>query len=84
MFEWPDWWSWKLELSPHLLKRMVDRQFNEAELRLMFEDATGYHPDVAQGRWAIEAQRGRRPWEVIVEPLPDERVLLVVTAYPLD
>jgi hypothetical protein len=32
---WPEWWSWDLELTPHLMKRMVDRQFNEVDLRLM-------------------------------------------------
>lgn len=25
MVEWPDWRSWELELSAHLLKRMTDR-----------------------------------------------------------
>ena len=43
MVEWPQWWSWELEFSPHLLKRMVDRSFNEADLRLMLENAIGYH-----------------------------------------
>ena len=41
MVESPDWWSWELELSAHLLKRMMDRQFNEADLRLMLDDASG-------------------------------------------
>ncbi len=82
MVEWPHCWSWKLELSGHVLKRMLDRQFNEADLRLMLEDATDYHPDVVEGRLVIETRRGGVPWEVIVEPLPEERVLLVVTAYP--
>ena len=84
MVEWPEWWSWELEFSPHLLKRMVDRNFNEADLRLMLENATGYHEDHEPGRWAIETQHDERAWEVIVEPLPDEQVLVVVTAYPLE
>jgi hypothetical protein len=81
MPEWPDWWSWDLELSPHLLKRMVDRRFNEADLRLMLEEAAGYHSDIAPGRWVVESRRAGLPWEIIVEPLPDERILLVITAY---
>ncbi len=40
MVDWPDWWSGELELSAHLLKRMMDRQFNEADLRLMLDDAS--------------------------------------------
>lgn len=84
MVTWPDWWSWELELSPHLFKRMVDRRFNEADLRLMLEDATGYHVDVEEGRWVIETSHAGRVWEVIVEPLLDETILLVVTAYPIE
>ena len=37
--EWPDWWEWELELSPHLEKRMVDRDFTELDLRTMLENA---------------------------------------------
>lgn len=83
MVEWPDWWSWELELSPHLFKRMTDRSFNEAELRLMLEDASGYHEDYEPGRWVVETRHAGRAWEVIVEPVPHERVLVGVTAYPV-
>ncbi len=37
---WPEWWDWELELSPHLLKRMEDRQFNEVDLRTMLHRAS--------------------------------------------
>ena len=50
MKQWPPWWVWELELSPHLLKRMEDRRFTEVDLRRMLEQATGYRPDVATGR----------------------------------
>jgi len=31
---WPDWWDLELDCSnPHLAKRMIDRSFNEIELR---------------------------------------------------
>ncbi len=84
MVEWPVWWSWELELSPHLLKRMTDRGFTEVDLRLMPENATGYHENHEPGRWAIETEHAGRDWEVIVEPLPDEQILVVVTAYPVE
>ncbi len=37
--QWPEWWDWELELCPHLLKRMMDRQFNEIDLRKMLNHA---------------------------------------------
>ena len=51
---WPEWWEWELELSPHLLKRMVDRDFTEVHLRGMLGKAYEYRPDIVEGRWAIE------------------------------
>jgi hypothetical protein len=80
---WPKWWDWELELSPHLLKRMVDRRFTEVELRQMFEKATGYREDIVDGRWVIETKHNRRAWEVIVEPDDDFKVQVAVTAYPV-
>jgi hypothetical protein len=32
---WPDWWEWEIDLTPHLLKRMEDRDFSEVDLREM-------------------------------------------------
>jgi hypothetical protein len=84
MIEWPEWWEWELEFSQHLLKRMVDRQFNEVDLREMLERAIGYHKNHEEGRWAIETRLADDDWIVIVEPLVDESILLVITAYPLD
>ncbi len=82
--KWPDWWSWELELSDHLLDRMVDRAFTEADLRLMMETAAGYREDYEEGRWVVDTRHDAAPWEVIVEPDPDDQVLVVVTAYPVD
>lgn len=28
---WPVWWEWDLELTPHVLKRMLDREFTEVD-----------------------------------------------------
>jgi hypothetical protein len=80
---WPEWWNWELELTPHLLKRMEDRCFNEVHLRQMLEHALGYRPDAVDGRWVIDARHGRRRWEIIVEPDDIEHLLVVVTAYPI-
>ncbi len=80
--EWPAWWGWELELTPHLEKRMEDRSFTETDLRRMLEDARGYRPDVVQDRWVIETRHAGVPWEVIVEPDPVAEKLVVVSAYP--
>ena len=81
---WPEWWTWELELSAHLLKRMEDRGFNEVDLRRMLEHASGHRPDVVEGRFAISARHVAEPWEVIVEPDEDRRLLVVITAYPVE
>jgi len=41
---WPLWWTWDLELTPHLEKRMEDRQFSEIDLRTMLHSAAASSP----------------------------------------
>ena len=82
--EWPDWWTWELELSSHVQRRMEDRDFTEVELRRMLEKPRSFRPDPLEGRWVIEARWLGRRWEIIVEPDPEELYLVVVTAYPIE
>lgn len=81
--EWPPWWAWELELSPHVLKRMTDRGFNEVELREMLSRASELRPDFVAGRWVATSTRGRKRWEVVLEPDSGAKVVVVVTAYPV-
>jgi len=82
--EWPDWWQWELELRPHLLKRMLDRGFNEIDLRQMLDNATGYRPSATAGRYVVTARYDSRDWEIVVEPDELTQQLLVITAYALE
>jgi len=63
---------------------MLDRKFTEVDLRRMLEHARGYKADIVEGRWVIEARRNRKDWEIIVEPDRAQKVLVVVTAYPVE
>ena len=81
---WPDWWTWGIELSPHVLRRMRDRGFSETDLRLMLEDALGYDADVEPGRFLIQTRLRGAGWRVVVEPDARERRLVVVTAWGLE
>lgn len=82
--KWPPWWEWELELSPHVLKRMVDRRFTEIDLRRMLSAAKSYQRDVVKGRWLIDTAHRRHHWQVIVEPDTIDHLLVVVTAYPVE
>ena len=77
----PDWWSFELELSGHILDRMLDRGFSEADLRLMFETASLMRAGRLDGRWIVETTHQRESWEIVVEPDHADRVIVVVTAY---
>jgi hypothetical protein len=50
----------------------------------MLEHAHGHRPDVVEGRFVIETEHNRSPWEVIVEPDEMDHLLVVVTAYPVN
>ncbi len=80
----PVWWSWDLELTPHLEKRMEDRDFTEVDLRSMLHSAADFREDVVEGRFVIPAKLRRRKWEVVVEPDEDAHLLVVITAYPVE
>jgi len=80
--ERPEWWGWPLGFTAHAELRMEERGFSETELRAMLEDASALEPSRRPGRWIVRSQLADRPWVVIVEPDPDERMLMVVTAYP--
>jgi hypothetical protein len=82
--EWPNWWDWELELSPHLLIRVVDRRFTEVDLRRTLGVAQGVRPDGVPGRWVAECRFRRRGWEIVLEPDAEAELLVVVTAYPVD
>jgi ribosomal protein L34 len=62
---------------------MEDRRFNEVDLRTMLAHARSHRRDTVEGRWVIESRRRRHPWEIIVEPDSERRLLVVVTAYPV-
>ena len=65
------------------MKRMVDRDFTEVDLRRMLEHATRLRAGVVYGRWVVETWHARRPWEIIVEPDEEMQLLVVITAYPV-
>jgi len=81
---WPEWWDWELEISSHVEMRMEDRDFNEIDLRVMYDKAKDYHPDYVSGRWVVETRYRRQPWEIIVEPDLEERKVVIITAYKVE
>lgn len=62
---------------------MEDREFNEVDLRTMLERASGFRPDIVDGRWLVESWHQNRRWDIIVEPDTEQGLLVVVTAYPI-
>jgi hypothetical protein len=77
----PEWWTWDLSFTGHAEMRMEQRGVTEIELRAMLERATGFRPNVAEGRFMIDVRHQGSQWIVIVEPDAEARLLVVVTAY---
>ncbi len=77
----PSWWDWPLLASDHLLDRMVDRRFSEADLREMLADAYDLRAGARAGRWVAECRWRGENWEVVLEPDESSRRIIVVTAY---
>jgi len=62
---------------------MDERRFSESDLRKMFENAKSVRNDVVEGRFLVKTRIGNQHWEVIVEPEPPEKLLVIITAYPV-
>ena len=80
----PDWWTWPLELTPHLEERMEQRGLTEIALRTMLAAPHGLDEDVVDGRWVVSCRRRAERWDVIVEPDEEDEVIVVVTTYRVD
>jgi len=50
----------------------------------MMQLATSYHRGKREGRWVLETQFRRKPWKVVVEPLPEKHRLAVGTAHEVE
>lgn len=82
--EWPEWWDWESELTPHIEKRMIQRDINEIDLRTMLHNANNFVKDKEPGRWVIYSKMGIKNREIIVEPDISEKLVVIVTAYPVE
>ena len=63
---------------------MLDRRFTEVDLRTMLEHALSLERGIVPGRWTVRARYRRRSWEIILEPDDESRLIVVVTAYPIN
>ncbi len=63
---------------------MEDRRFTEVDLRSMLDRARSLVPDADPDRWLVETRFRRRQWHVILEPEIDFKIVVVVTAYPVE
>ena len=70
-----------LSFTGHAEMRMEQRGVTEVDLRAMLERATGFRPNVVEGRFMIDVRHQARPWLVIVEPDAEAKLLVVVTVY---
>ena len=61
--------------------RMEQRGVTEVDLRAILERATGFRPNVVEGRFMIDVRHHARPWTVIVEPDAEAKLLVLVTVY---
>jgi hypothetical protein len=80
----PIWRDWELEFIPHIEKRMFQRGLTETELRAMLFNVNSIEKDKEKGRYLIKSKHYGNNWEIIVEPDLDEKLVVVITAYPIE
>lgn len=83
LLNWPIWWDWELEITPHVETRMEERDFTEIDLRTMLDRADAFEPDEIEGRYMIQTRHRREDWRIIVEPDENDHLLVVITAFSI-
>jgi hypothetical protein len=63
---------------------MLQRNFNEIDLRTLLFSAQNYEADIEEGRFKIKSGLKGNRWEIIVEPDYFDKLLVVITAYPIE
>jgi len=80
--DFPIWWEWELELTPHIEKRMYQRGITEKDLRRMLSTVSDIRPDRVVGRWIADTRPAGKDWHIIIEPDNSDKRLVLITAYP--
>jgi hypothetical protein len=62
---------------------MEERAISDVELRAMLDASTSIEQASRAGRWVVRTRHGNRPWVVVLEPDADERLLFLVTMFPI-
>jgi hypothetical protein len=63
---------------------MLQRDFDEIDLREMLQSAKNFEKDIEEGRFKITSGLNGRKWEIIVEPDASEKLLVIITAYSIE
>jgi len=82
--DWPQWWQWRLAFSGHLLRRMIERELVETDVRAMLHDACDIEPHPDPGRWIVHTRLHGHRWRLVVEPNRLTRRLALITAYEVE
>lgn len=77
----PEWLDWELEFHPHFDLRVRERHSAEVIARHVLEHYTELSPSRREGRWVLGAKYEGESWELVVEPDPWERLLVLVTIW---
>jgi len=80
----PDWWAWELAFTPHIERRMEERDVTELDLRSMLDGASEVRSRGVEGRFEVKTRHAGQPWIVVLEPDPEEERVYVVTAFRRD
>lgn len=77
----PEWWGWEFEISPHLLRRMEERDFTETDLRRMLHGVRTVRPDASTGRYRARGYHRNHEWMIVLEPDHETGIVVVIAAF---
>ena len=79
----PAWLRWELHFSDHVSERMLERGLTENDLRHILAHARRYRRSPRPGVYLVNGRVHGQKWAIGLCPDADQRIVTVVTAYPL-
>ena len=80
---WPHWWDDPLSFTRHARRRMLKRNLDEIQVRILLESGETLQAQTDGETWQVTATLENQRWCLIIKPDLIQRRIILITMYPL-
>ena len=80
---WPHWWDDPLSFTRHARRRMLKRNLDEIQVRILLDSGETLQAQTDGETWQVTAYLENQKWCLIIKPDLIQRRIVLITMYPL-